>query len=401
MGRNGKLLGIEKNVFITGIVSLFMDMSSEMIYPLVPLFLSNVLGVSKATIGLIEGIAESTASILRVFSGWLSDKAGKRKGLMTGGYATSSLSRLILALAASWHYVLAFRFVDRLGKGIRGAPRDALVADSVSEARLGRAFGFQRSMDTAGAVIGPLLAFFLLGRFSNNFRLVFWLSIIPGIIAVLLIIFFIREARRAPARSPGNPGPAFRLFDGRTRFFLFIVTLFSIGNSSDVFLVLRAQQTGIPTGTIPLVYMLFNIIYAVTSIPAGYISDRIGKEGVILSGFLLFSIVYYGFASASDPGTIWALFGIYGFYMGFTDGIQRALLASIVPPQFKATAFGVYHTCMGIALFPASLIGGWLWDRFSPSATFYYGMGTSLLSSALLIIFMIANRRKKGPHGFG
>lgn len=391
--------GFGKNVTIAGLVSFFMDVSSEMIYPLVPLFLANVLGVNKSVIGLIEGIAESTASLLKVFSGWFSDRIGNRKWLMALGYGISTLSRPFVALASGWQHVLGSRFIDRFGKGIRTAPRDAIIAESADKTHLGRAFGFHRAMDTFGAVVGPTIAFLLLGLFSNDYRKVFWLSMIPGVIAVLLIIFFITEKKKAVAAHADRPNLTMKHFDWRFKFFVGIAALFAAGNSSDVFLILRAEQKGVPAAMIPVVYLLFNLIYSLSSIPAGVAADRFGKKRVILLGFVLFAALYYGFAVAAGAAAIWILFGLYGLFMGLTEGIQKAFLATIIPKDFKATAFGVYNTVVGLAMFPASFIGGWLWDHVSPSATFYFGAITAALSAILFIIFAIRIRGSRHEEG--
>jgi MFS family permease len=393
MRNDRKFFGFGRNVFVAGLVSFFMDVSSEMIYPLVPLFLANVLGVNKSVIGLIEGIAESTASLLKVFSGWFSDKIGNRKWLMAAGYGISTLSRPIVALATGWQHVMGSRFMDRFGKGVRTAPRDAIIAESSEKTHLGRAFGFHRSMDTMGAVVGPAIAFLLLGIFSNNYRIVFWLSMIPGVIAVLLIIFFIKEKKKVFPVHAERPKLTLKHFDWRFKFFVAIATIFAIGNSSDIFLILRAQQIGISTVMIPVVYLLFNLVYSISAIPAGIAADKFGRKRVILLGFVLFAILYYGFAVARDTSAIWALFAFYGLFMGLTEGIQKAFLATIIPSDFKATAFGVYNTAVGLAMFPASLIGGWLWDNISPSATFYFGAITASLSTILFVIFIAAIRR--------
>ncbi|MDD5772389.1 MAG: MFS transporter [bacterium] len=393
MDQDKKFFGFGKNVFVSGVVSFFMDVSSEMIYPLVPLFLANTLGVNKSVIGLIEGIAESTASILKVFSGWLSDKIGTRKWLMVAGYGISTLSRPVMALASGWHQVLGARFIDRFGKGVRTAPRDAIIVESSDKKYFGRAFGFQRSLDTMGAATGPMLAFFLLGIFSNNYRIIFWFSIIPGTIAILLIIFFITEKKKIIIPHSERIKITFAHFDWRFKFFVLIATLFALGNSSDVFLILRAQQTGISTVMIPIVYLLFNIIYSISSIPAGIAADRFGKKRVILLAFVLFTVLYYGFAVAKTTSDIWILFAFYGLFMGMTEGIQKAFLATIIPPDFKATAFGVYNTTVGIAMLPASLAGGWLWDHISPSATFYFGAITAGLSTVLFTVFIFLIRK--------
>ena len=393
MEKDRKFFGFGKNVTVAGLVSFFMDVSSEMIYPLVPLFLANTLGVSKSVIGLIEGIAETTASLLKVFSGWFSDRIGNRKWLMAVGYGISTLSRPFVALATGWQHVLGSRFIDRFGKGVRTAPRDAIIAESTDKTHLGRAFGFHRAMDTMGAVVGPALAFFLLGILSNDYRKVFWLSMIPGVIAVLLIIFFITEKKKVQALHAERPKLTLAHFDWKFSFFVFIAGIFAVGNSSDVFLILRAQQIGISTVMIPVVYLLFNLVYSLSSIPAGMAADKFGKKRVILLGFVLFSFLYYGFAIASDTKAIWILFGLYGLFMGLTEGIQKAFLATIIPQDFKATAFGVYNTVVGLAMLPASLIGGWLWDHVSPSATFYFGAITASLSAILFIAFIIVIRK--------
>ena len=268
-----------------------------------------------------------------------------------------------------------------------------IIAESSEKTHLGRAFGFHRSMDTMGAVVGPALAFFILGLFSNNYRTVFWLSMIPGAIAVLLIVFFITEKKKAFIAHFERPKLTLKHFDWKFKFFVLIATLFAIGNSSDVFLILRAQQIGIPILMIPVVYLVFNLVYSLSSIPAGIAADRFGRKRVILLGFVLFAVLYYGFATARDASAIWALFAFYGLFMGLTEGIQKAFLATIIPPDFKATAFGVYNTAVGLAMFPASVIGGWLWDHISPSATFYFGAITAGLSAVLFVVFIAVVRR--------
>lgn len=392
---NGSVFsGLKRNVVITGIVSFFMDMSSEMVYPLVPLFLANVLGADKSVIGLIEGIAEATASLLKVFSGWFSDRIGNRKWLMAFGYGLATLSRPILATAYSWHGVLGSRFTDRLGKGIRTAPRDAILAESTDSAHLGRAFGLHRGMDTLGAVVGPFIAFSLLAYFHNDYRLVFWLSMIPGLLAVLLIVFLIKERCEKTASASG-----FRLtwghFSRRFLFFMLIAAVFALGNSSDAFLILKAQQTGIQTAVIPIVYMAFNLTYAVFSFPAGMLADRFGKKRVILMGFVLFACIYAGFAVTGSAAMIWLLFALYGVFMGFTEGIQKAYLATLIPEDFKATAFGLYNMVIGFAVLPASVIGGWLWEHFSSSATFSFGVVTSLSAAVMFVFFILSEKTRR------
>lgn len=379
-----KILGFPKNVFAAGLVSLCMDISSEMIYPLMPLFLTNVLGATKTTVGVIEGIAEATASMLKVFSGYLSDRLGKRKLLMAVGYGVSVASRPIIAAAVTWGEVLFARFVDRFGKGVRTAPRDAIIADSVENNSFGKAFGFHRAMDTVGGVIGPAIAFFLLSIFLNNFRLVFYLSIIPGIIAVLLIIFFITEKRhtREPAQIPRL---TFKDFDGNFRRYMLVIAVFSIGNSSDAFLILRAENVGVPKEFIPIVYLIFNLIYSLSSTPMGILADKVGTKRMVLAGFIFYAIIYAGLAAVQSEWQILGLFMLYGIFKGMSEGTQRAYLASIAPPDRKATAFGVYHMAAGMALLPASIIAGFLWDNIGPEAAFVYGAVTGLLAFVLFV----------------
>jgi MFS family permease len=399
-----KLLGLERNVFFTGLVSFFMDMGSEMIYPLVPIFLSSVLGINKSLIGLIEGIAESTASLLNVFSGWFSDKIKKRKIFMIAGYGISTLSRPILAIATLWSHVLGFRFIDRFGKGIRGAPRDAIIAESTHPSDLGRSFGFHRGMDTFGAVIGPAIAFVILSLFTGNFRLVFWLSMIPGIIAVVIIVFFIKDTKdkkitSIQKSSSENPLPPFAKvgmggFDWRFKVFVAIATLFALGNSSDVFLILRATNIGVEETQIPILYLLFNLVYSLVSLSAGILSDRIGRKRVILSGLILFGFVYWGFAVSYEKWHIWGLFMLYGIFMGTTEGIYKAHLGTIIPEGRKATGYGIYNTFVGLAVLPASIIGGYLWDKIGPHATFYYGSITAFASAVIFLIIFSFDKLK-------
>ena len=389
--------GLEKNIFFAGLVSFFMDISSEMIYPLVPVFLASVLGVNKSLIGLIEGIAESSASLLKVFSGWLSDRLGNRKNLMIAGYAISTLSRPLMATAGSWQRILGARFVDRLGKGIRTAPRDAIIAESSRSSHLARSFSFHRSMDTLGAVTGPGIAYLLLQAYTDDYRRVFWLSMIPGVIAVLIIIWCIKEKKNPAQDKQKLPQLSLKAFDWRVKFFILIAALFALGNSSDAFLILRAQQVGISAVMIPVVYLSFNLIYALCGIPAGIAADRFGMKRIILAGFLLFAGLYYGFAVVTTTRGIWLLFALYGVFMGLTEGIQKAYLATIIPPTLKATAFGVFATAVGLAQLPASLIAGVLWDRVSPSATFYFGAATAIISTVLFAGLIVRSEKKLCP----
>ncbi len=377
------------NVLVSGLVSFFTDISSEMIVPVLPLFLTVTLRAPVAAVGLIEGVAESTASILRVFAGWLSDRAGRRKPLVVAGYALSNLTKPLLAVVGSWPQVLAVRFVDRFGKGVRGAPRDALIADSVPSVHRGLAFGFHRAMDTAGAALGPLLAFAVLALLPENYRAVFWIAAVPGVIAILAAALFLRDV----ARSPGPvrlPGLSFAGMGRPFALFTLVATVFAVGNSSDAFLILRAKNLGLPAMTIPLIYFAFNIVYALLSAPAGALSDRLGRRRMLALGYAVFAFVYLGFALLGGASARWAvpaLFLVYGVYYALTEGIQRAFVVDLVPAELRATALGTFATATGLALLPASVVAGRLWDRIGPAAPFYYGGATA--TAALLLLLLV------------
>ncbi|MBI5587618.1 MAG: MFS transporter [Deltaproteobacteria bacterium] len=373
--------GLGRNVFFAGLVSLFMDISSEMIYPLLPLFLTGVLGASKTTVGIIEGIAEATALILKVFSGWISDRFGKKKLLMSIGYGISVVSRPVIANASTWFEVLTARFIDRFGKGVRTAPRDAIIADSANSSNMGLAFGFHRSMDTIGAVLGPAAAFALLYFFHDDLRLVFYASAIPGLIAVAVIIFFIKEKKMTKEEIAGVPRLSISSFDGPFRHYMLVVAIFSLGNFADAFLVLQAKNLGVREHLIPVVYLLSNIVYAAASTPMGMLADRIGIRRMVLYGFISYAAVYFLVGMASTTAHIWILFPLYGVYKGMSEGTQKAYLALVAPTERKATAFGVYHTVNGLMLLPASIIAGFLWDKFGASMTFFYGAVMGLLAA--------------------
>jgi MFS family permease len=381
--QNKKIFGFPRNVFFVGLTSFFTDISTEMVYPLIPIFLTTVLGAPVAVVGLVEGIAESTASLLKVISGWISDRTRRRKGLTVIGYSLAAISKPILAFSFFWWQVLIARFIDRFGKGIRTSPRDALIADSTSKEEYGKAFGFHRGMDTLGAAFGPLIAFSALPLLHNNFRLYFSFAIIPAAIGVTVLALFVKEkARTAKAEKLRL---SLKPFSKRFKLFLLIVLIFTVGNSSDAFLILRARNVGVTVGLIPLVYFVFNTVYALAATPIGSLSDRIGRKTIIITGYLIFSLVYLGFALVKSPFTIWLLFAAYGLYYAFTEGIFKAFTADIVPANLRGMAYGFLNLVLGIALLPASLIAGFLWDRISPSAPFFFGSAVSLLA---LILFM-------------
>ncbi len=381
-----------------GLTSLFTDISSEMIYPLLPLFLSQVIGAGATALGTIEGIAEATASLLKTVSGYISDKIKKRKPLVIIGYGLSAIAKPTIGFATRWFHVLFARFADRVGKGIRTSPRDALIADSSDPGDRGRSFGFHRSMDTLGAVIGPLLASGLLVLFTKyltwdnakSLRMIFLLSLIPAAIAVIILIAMVQEVKSS---SQGEKKTSFSLnIKGLSKEFkilLLIMAVFSLGNSSDTFLILRSANIGFPQERIPLLYTLFNILYAGLSTPMGALSDKIGRVKTIMAGFLLYSLIYVGFASisSSQMNLLWLLFGLYGVYYALTEGVLRAFVADLSKRETRGFAYGVYHTLVGISLFPASLIAGILWDKISPRAPFYFGGFMAMLSFVLFAIF--------------
>lgn len=377
--------GISKNVFVLGLVSFFNDVASEMIYPLVPIFLTSVLGAPVAIVGLIEGIAESTASILKVVSGWLSDKWRSRKPFTVVGYSISAVSKILLGLAFSWPVVLFARFIDRFGKGVRTSARDALIVESSDISSRGRSFGFHRGLDTLGAVIGPLLALLAIHYLDGNFRLIFLLAFIPAFIGILLLLFFVKEMKKETSALPAfhfnwhDLDPSFKIF-------LLISFIFALGNSSDAFLILRAQNLGLSLILVVLAYVLFNFTYAIFSTPAGIISDRIGPKKVLLSGFLLFSAVYLSFGYANSGLLVWILFPLYGIYMAFTEGVGKAYISNLVPDEKTGTAFGVYQTTIGLCTFFASLIAGLLWTYINVSAPFIFGSIMALISALLFIV---------------
>jgi MFS family permease len=377
--------GISKNVFVMGLVSFFNDVASEMLYPIVPIFLTSILGAPASVVGLIEGIAESTASILKVFSGWYSDKFQKRKPFAVAGYSLSSFSKIILGFAFGWPMVLIGRFTDRFGKGIRTSARDALIAESSTKSNRGKSFGFHRALDTAGAVVGPLLAIWLLHSYNNNFRTIFFLAFIPGLIGVLLLLFFVREKKKQAPSVNLKIKESWKEFDVSFKIFLAISFVFAIGNSSDAFLIIRSQNLGLSVTAAVFAYVVFNFAYALFSVPAGAVSDRVGSRKVLISGFFLFGVVYLLFGTITKSYLLWLIFPLYGIYMALTEGVGKAYISNLVPQEKSGTAFGIYQTVIGICTFFASLAAGLLWDRISPSAPFILGSATAVISAILFI----------------
>ncbi|MBA4371096.1 MAG: MFS transporter, partial [Coriobacteriaceae bacterium] len=363
---------IPRNVVALGLVSLLTDASSEAVYPILPLFLANVLGAPVTAIGLIESVAEATASLTKVVSGRVSDRLGRRRSLVVLGYTLSNLMKPLLAITASWPAVLLLRFADRLGKGIRTAPRDALIADSGTAERRGRDFGVHRALDTLGAAIGPLTAWAVLSLRPGAYRTVFWLSAIPGTLAIALVLLFVREARAREGRPADRDHPAFRLRHLGRPFVLFTAAsaVFALGNSSDAMLVLRAQDVGARAALIPLMYFVFNVVAALLAAPFGHLSDRVGRKRTIIAGFAGYALVYAGFALAERPGAAWLLFAAYGVPYALTEGMTRAYVVDLVPREVRATAVGGYTFVLGLAALPSSLMAGILWDRIGHGVPF-------------------------------
>ena len=389
--------GITRNVLILGVVSLLTDVSSEMIYPLLPLFLTTVLGAGPAFLGVIEGVAESTASLLKLFSGMASDRVRDRQKLVLFGYAVSACARPLIALAATPAFVLLVRFFDRVGKGVRTSPRDALIADSADPSLRGKSFGFHRSMDHAGAIVGPLVATLLLSFFVKDLRTVFLLSAIPGFLAVLLIGLRVREV----TRRRGENGAFMRMVPrGKLRTYLIILFLFTLGNSSDAFLLLKAGQLGVTPVRIPLLWMFFHLVKMLSSMPFGALSDRVGRRSIIVCGWCVYALAYAGFAVAATELHIWLLFAFYGLFYGLTEGVEKALLVDITDPSERGGAFGWYNFAVGAGALPASLIFGLIWQKAGPQPAFAFGALLALLS-AILLALLIKIQEIPGEHRYG
>ena len=374
---------LSRNILCLGLVSLFTDLSTEMAYPIIPVFLNEVLKVPPLFIGLVEAIAESTASILKTFSGYISDRLKKRKLFILIGYGLSALVKPLLALASQGWHVLVVRFFDRVGKGIRTAPRDALIADSARDAYFGRAYGFHRALDTLGAMLGPLTAFAILALTHDNYRLLFGLAALPGLIAIVIILFGVREIVPEAQRLFRF---SFHAIDKRLRLFLIIMVVFTLGNSSDAFLILRARDIGVPATMIPLLWFAFNLSYFLWAYPAGILSDRIGRRRTIFLGFMVFSLCYAAFSLNHSTTLIWFVFVLYGLYYGLTEGNMRAYVADLTASEVRATVFGIYHTVVGITLLPANLLMGFLWQKFGFQTALLLGASLSMISGIALIV---------------
>jgi MFS family permease len=373
-----------------GVVSLLTDASSEMIYPLLPTFLTTTLGARAAFVGLVEGLAEAVASMLKIVSGRVADRMPRKKPLIFGGYSLSSLARPLVALATAPAHVLAVRVVDRIGKGVRGAPRDALLADVTPAADRGRAYGFHRAMDNAGAVAGPLLAAAVL-LVRSDLRLVFALAAIPAALSLAVLAFGLREeARTSPPRAgPAPSGP----IGGGTRRYLAVLAVFTLGNSSDAFLLLKAQQAGVAVAALPLLWTGLHVVKAAAGTAGGALSDRLGRRVTIAAGWVVYAIAYGGLAVAREAWQVWVLFGVYGLFHALTEGPERALVADLSPAGARGLAFGLFHAVTGGLLLPASLLAGLLWERFSPATALLTGSALSLAAAGALFAIVPEPRR--------
>jgi MFS family permease len=401
---NSRGIPLGRTVVALGAVSFFTDVSSDMITPLLPVFLTATLGASAGMLGLIEGAAETTASLLKLASGWWSDRVRRRKPLVVLGYTLASVVRPLIAVARSAEHVLAIRLADRVGKGIRNSPRDALIADSVDASVRGRAFGFHRAADHAGGVVGPLVAFALLQGFAADMRTVFWLAAIPGAFAVITLVVFVREAP-VPARGPADhvvpdsaaqdpPLPGGAALPRSFWSYLAVLLVFTLGNSTDAFLLLRANQLGVPITLMPILWATLHVVKSATSTHGGALSDHIGRVPTLIAGWIVYSLVYFGFAFASAAWHAWTLFMVYGLFFALTEGTERALVADFVPAARRGTAFGWFHLTIGLGMLPASILFGLVWDGFGAPAAFI--MGASLAAVAALGIAMIG--KKKALH---
>lgn len=389
---------IPRTVWALGAVSFLTDVSTEMATVVLPLFLTGTLGASVAFVGLIEGIAETTASLLKVFSGWLSDKLGRRKVLVVIGYSLSAATRPLFALAGSAGHILGARVLDRVGKGLRTSPRDALLADSVAENERGFVFGFHRAMDHAGAVVGPLIAFMLLAAGLASYRGIFWLAAIPALLTIPILIFGVREIQHAEAPREFPLQAAASSFSPQFRRYLVVVLLFTLGNSSDAFLLLRAKSLGIADAHIPLLFAALHVSKMLSSVPGGALSDRFNRKTLVVAGWLIYAAVYFGFAHAANALHVWALFICYGFFFGLTEGTERAWVADLVPRESRGRAYGLFHFAIGLGALPASLLMGWLWVKFGIATAFHAGAAIALVS-ALCLQFSLRTQTRLGNEG--
>ena len=391
--------GVTRNVVALGVVSLLTDVSTEMILPVLPLFVTGVLHASVTSVGVIEGVAECTAAMLRLASGWLSDRIGRRKPFLMFGYGISTVAKGAMALAASWPAILALRFADRVGKGLRNPPRDALIADSVEPQYLGRAFGLHRAMDTLGAALGPLVAFAMLQRNPTAFRDIFGLSAVPALLSIVVLGIFVRAPRHVARRSTGGFRGEVKALGAPFMRFLAVDAVFQLGNSSMAFVLLRSRDVGLNAGQVVLGYLGYNLVYALLSWPLGALSDRIGRRPLLLASYALYAGAY---ALLAFGVTRWAALGalaLLGVQSALMEGQARSLIADFVPEDRRATAYGVYYTVVGAALLPASVLAGVLWDRVGAAATFGVDAALAAVAALLFLTVLPSRLELRDRHG--
>ena len=378
----------KRNIFFLGLVSFFTDLSTEMVYPLVPLYLAAVFGVTPVFIGFIEGIVESLASLLKVYSGYITDRFQKKKALAFAGYAGGAIYKILLILATSWVGVLIARIIDRTGKGIRTTPRDVLISESADKKSFGKAFGLHKALDMAGASLGIFIVFLLLTSGVTAFRTLFMASIIPAVFGLAMFIFIKEKKNVRQTTSRQNFLKSFRNLDKRLKIYLFVVLIFTLGSSSKIFLLLRAQYVGFGDSSVVLLYLVYTITCSILAFPLGKLSDRIGRKALLVMGYMVFAIVYLGFAVSLGQAFIAVMFILFGAYTAMIIGVQRAFVSEIAPPNIKGTLLGLQATAAGIVLLPANIIAGVLWETLGAAAPFYFGAVMGVVAALVLLVFL-------------
>jgi MFS family permease len=397
-GDRKRIWGLHPNVFFMGLTSMLTDVSSEMVFNLIPFYLCNVLRAPMAIVGVVGGVSEGADAVFRMLSGWFSDKIGKRKVLAVSGYGVSTIAKPFLYLANTWGGVLAVRFADRLGKGVRSSSRDALIADSISAGERGKAFGLHRAMDTTGAFLGLLISALVVWVVLGGgvieltrevFRGLAWGCVIPGVLAVILLQAFVHEVKRKEASRAATRFPLFGvrgMFSKRFWVFLAILAVFNLGSMPhNYFVIMRAQDLGAPLLQVLSMLVLFNAVYAVAALPMGILSDKLGRRRVLALGWFVYALVYLGFAMSSTIWHVWLAFACLGVYAAIIEGVSRAFVADLAPPELRGTAYGLYHCVVGVCVLVGGIVGGVVWDAISPEATFYFGAGLAFLAMVGII----------------
>jgi MFS family permease len=379
-----------RNIFFLGLISFFTDISTEMVYPLIPLYLVAAFGATPVLVGVIEGIAESLASLLKVYSGYLTDKLQKKKAIAFAGYAMGAVYKLTLLFAGSWFGILGARVIDRIGKGIRTAPRDVLVSESAGAKNMGRAFGLHKALDMLGAAIGILITYFIIRNSggSYDYKRLFALSIIPAVLGLCMFLFVRQKKQMSEAKEREPFWKNIHKINGQLKLYLLVVFIFTMGHSSNAFFILKAKAAGFDDSSVILLFFGFNVVASVLSMPLGKLSDKIGRKNLIVPGYITFTLCYLGFAFAETRPTMTAVFLLYGLYTAMITGEERAFIAEISPPELKGTMLGLHSTVAGLALLPASIIAGSFWNMFGARVPFIFGAGLSLIAAIIVMIFM-------------